>query len=148
MPNYISMAVREDLVDDVTKFIAERLSMSGKTGSSVLARHSDDSPFETEESREWSLEELQLIRDNSGGAKSIKLFAEVLDVIAAEHPNPVSKEAIAEVTGVEPLRMQNAFGRATVWIRNRTHDKRWPIYWVNQDWAMSDNNAELWKSIS
>jgi len=39
--------------------------------------------------------------------------------------------------------MQKAFRRATVWIRNRTHDKRWPIYWVNRD-----NNAELWKSIS
>ena len=92
--NYISMAMREDFVDDVTEFVAERLSMSGITGSSLLATHSDDSRFLTEESREWSLEELQLIRHNSCGAKSIKLFANVLDVVAAKHPPPVSKEAM------------------------------------------------------
>ncbi|WP_146082396.1 MULTISPECIES: hypothetical protein [unclassified Rathayibacter] len=100
----------------------------------------------TDESREWTVEEFKVLR--AGDAKSIKLFCQVLDILAAASPAAVPLEDVAKVTGVEPLTMQQSFGRATFWMKKRMGgDTRWPIYWPGDGWAMSESSASLWKSL-
>lgn len=137
--------VPEELVTHVMRYVTERLpreDSARRLPVGVMA----NAETVTEESREWTREELKVLR--AGEAKSIKLFCQVLDILAEASPVAVSLDDVAKVTGVEPLTMQRTFGRATVWIHNRMGgDKRWPIYWPGDDWAMSENNASLWKSL-
>lgn len=149
MPEYVMVPVPQDLVASVMKFITDQTDAAPETPSVTLVRDSDlDSadPETTEESRRWTRAELEVLAD--GEAKSVKLFAEMLDILAEASPNAVPLERVAEHTGVPPLKMQNAFGRVTVWIQNRMGgDKRWPIYWPGDGWAMGETNASLWKEI-
>ncbi|AMM22587.1 hypothetical protein AX769_20795 (plasmid) [Frondihabitans sp. PAMC 28766] len=140
------MNVREDLVDDVTKFIATRLVAleSGPSDDSSLSKN----PANEIEAREWTVPELRMLKDGATKAKSIGLFNQVLDILAREYPRPVSTAEIGDELRIEGVRIQNSFGRATVWIRNRTDgDKRWPIYWAGRDWTLSAGNAERWRSL-
>lgn len=147
MPQYISMAVREDLVDEVTKFMAERLIARDETFSTSASGVLGEG-LSTAESREWAVEEFQILKSNETGAKSITLFAQVLDILADAAPNPVPNQDVEKVTGVPFLTMQQSFGRATTWMKNHVDsDARWPIFWPGGGWAMTESNAARWKSI-
>lgn len=138
--------VPEELVTDVMRYVTERVSSENSARSSVSARVVAGTETVTAGSREWTREELTVLR--AGEAKSIKLFCQMLDILAKASPAAVSLDDVAKVTGVEPLTMQRTFGRATVWIQNRMGgDKRWPVYWPSDGWAMSENNASVWKSL-
>lgn len=146
MPNYVMVPVPEVLVTDVMRFITEHSPGADSAHLEAPARVMANADAVTEESREWTRREFEVLR--AGEAKSIKLFCQVLDILAEASPVAVALEDVAKVTGVEPLTMQRAFGRATVWMQNRMGgDKRWPIYWPGDGWAMSENNASLWKSL-
>ncbi|WP_146084411.1 hypothetical protein [Rathayibacter sp. AY1C1] len=147
MSDYVMVPVPESLVIPVMRLIAEHDSADERLRGRGSARVVDHDDTEAEDSREWTLEEFEVLR--SGEAKSIKLFCQVLDVLAAASPSAVALEDVAKVTGVEPLTMQRAFGRATVWMKNRMGgDTRWPIFWPGDGWAMSETNASLWKSLA
>jgi hypothetical protein len=146
VPEYVNVPVRSDLVDDVMKFIADRIA--GVIPKTPLTLASEPgNPAVTEESREWTREQLELLVDSN--AKSIKLFVEVLDVLVTGPREGMSLDDVSKVIGIPALSIQHSFGRATVWIRNHVEgDRRWPIYWPGDDkWALSDNNFELWKAI-
>lgn len=148
MPPYVSIPVREDLVDEVTKYIAELLLIHGKSSARVVTEVLQEGPSTTE-SREWGVEEFQTLKANETGAKSITLFAQVLDILADAAPNPVANEDVERATGVPFLTMQRSFGRATTWIQNHVDvDARWPIFWPGGGWAMSESNAARWKSVA
>ena len=149
MPEYVMVPVPPELVTAVMKLITEHeQGTAAPTSSAVLpaAKTETASPFVTEESREWPGSQLQALSD--GTVKSIKLFCEVLDILAAGPREGMKLEDVAEITGVPALKMQNSFGRATVWMRNHIdEDTRWPVYFPGDRWALSDHNRELWKSI-
>jgi hypothetical protein len=147
MTAYVNVPVPGDLVIPVMRFIAAQNSSAASVSSLGAARVLNNDDEMIEDSREWTLEEFEVLR--SGEAKSIKLFCQVLDILAAASPSAVALEDVAKVTGVEPLTMQRAFGRATVWMKNRMGgDTRWPIFWPGDGWAMTETNASLWKSLA
>lgn len=83
-------------------------------------------PIETDESREWSRSELQMIWDNRDKS-SVKKFSQVLTLLADASPDPMSKKDIGDALGIEFLRLQNSLGRFTTFIENRLRDNRWPL---------------------
>lgn len=152
MPEFVMVPVPPDLVTAVMKLVTEheQKGIAGVLASSPsVTQHpaESDSPFVTEESREWTRSQLQTLSDSS--AKSIKLFCNVLDILAAGPEGGMTIADVSKITGVPALTMQNSFGPGTTWMRNHVDgDTRWPIYWPAGDkWALSPNNREHWRAI-
>lgn len=150
MSKYVTLVIPKEIEGQVMRFIESIGEQSTLADPGSRNRGEDPALVVTDESRQWTLPELEIL--HAGDAKSVRLFCEVLDLLADASPAPVSLATIEQHTGVPTQPMQNAFGRVTVWIQNRMGgDKRWPIYWPDNNsskgWAMSESNAKLWKSL-
>ncbi|MFH8249495.1 hypothetical protein ACH3VR_03900 [Microbacterium sp. B2969] len=140
MPEFVNVPVPADLVTAVMRFIADQTTPGG-SGADASARVDA-------QSRDWSEDQLRQLRDSD--APSVKVFAQVLTILADASPEAIPVGKLAELTGVEDgLTLQKKFGAVTRWMRNRLGgDTRWPIHFPADGWAMNSHNASLWKSIT
>ncbi|MDO5670122.1 MAG: hypothetical protein Q4G50_08975 [Corynebacterium sp.] len=141
MTDYVQVPVPAHLVADVMQFIVER-SSKGQTASPALEA---DPAAAGPAIREWTTEQFELLA--SSEARSVKLFCQVLDILAEAGPAGLPLDEIAFKTGVEGLTMQRTFGRVTAWIRKRGIELRWPIHYPQGNWAMTPTNAAAWKQV-
>lgn len=141
MTEYINVAVPSELVPEVYRFIADR-----KSGQ-ALAVDSTGSETLDAQSRNWSRAELQLLA--ASDAPSVKLFCEVLDVLADVSPASMAIDSIGDHFGVEGLTLQKKFGAVTRWMKGRIKGEvLWPIHFTSEsEWYMNDHNARAWKQI-
>lgn len=147
MSEFINVPVPTHLVTAVMKFIADQ-GLSESSGSDRSPRmpteFADD---ETDYSRNWTRSQMQLLNDSDKA--SVKLFGQVLSILADASPNPIPTEKLGELVGLRGLTMQNTFGPVTKWMRNRIGgDGRWPMHFPEGGWAMNEHNARIWKDVT
>ena len=158
MNSYVPVPVPEHLVPQVMKFIVDLETESPLTGTplpnaqraedpATRAPQADRVDVAESESRDWTIEELALIRDSD--KSSVRLFASVLDALAPVSPQTLTADELGALNGMPGLRMQNTFGAVTRWMKNRVgEDVRWPIHFREGGWYMNEHNASEWMSLT
>lgn len=153
MTEYIQVPVPAGLVTEVMQLIIER-SSTAKPGSmdpshAVTQGQLDDG----DTGRNWTRAQLETL--HASNAPSVKVFCEVLSILANISPNPMPIDEIGQrLGGVKGLTLRQQFGPVTRWMRKRMGgDIRWPF--TSPDpvahpdaWAMNDHNAVLWKQVT
>jgi len=140
MTEFVNVPVPAQLVTQVMRFIAQHANEADADPGAV--------PQSDNDSRNWSAQQLRQLHDSN--APSVKLFAQVLTLLADASPDPISVDRLAELTGVDSgLALQKKFGAVTRWMRNRIDgDVRWPLEYPPGGWAMNRHNATLWKEVT
>ena len=149
MPEYIQVPVPADLVTDVMQLILERsapVELASTSGGPAVDQGDDED--DDADSRKWTLAQLEMLY--ASDAPSVKVFCEVLSILADISPRPMSIDEIGQrLGGVKGLTLQQKFGAVSRWIRKRMGgDMRWPIHFPDGGWAMNDHNAALWKQVT
>lgn len=142
MPEFVTVPVPAHLVTSVMQLIVDR---EKSTQTEAVPPPGIHGPAQDDESREWSREQFESLA--ASDASSVRLFCQVLDVLADSGPAGLPLSEVAKATGVAGLTMQKTFGAVTRWLRKRNFDARWPIYWPDGNWAMTETNAALWREV-
>lgn len=140
MHEFVAVPVPTHLVTEVMRFIADHATVEKSEPDAPLGAGAG--------SRDWSKEQLSQLHESD--APSVKLFAQVLTLLADASPEPISVDRLAELTGIDSgLALQKKFGAVTRWMRNRIGgDVRWPLQYPSGGWAMDSHNAAIWKEIN
>ena len=150
MPEFINVPVPSHLVTDVMQFIAER-----STGAVQAAPTTPTPPTKAPgggsqdgaESWDWTREQFETLY--ASDASSVKMFAQVLTILADASPAPMTVDELGQHFGFEGITLQRTFCAVSRWMRKRMGgDIRWPIHFPEGGWALNEHNSTLWKQIT
>lgn len=145
---YVNVPVPQEMVPEVMKLVSDRLASIATESAGLSVGLLTVSPRDQNPNRIWIRDQFELVFDSR--APSVKLFGDVLRVLAENSPSPMRHDEVAKEVGVvDGLTLQKTFGAVTRWMRKRWGgDPRWPIVQGDGTWAMNEQNAALCEEVA